>query len=343
MTRRHRRGILLWCAALLVAAATIGAADFTMAVKQVDPAVVTISTGDQSGSGFIFSAEGYVLTNRHVIEVEDADGKAVVTSDPITVKLQNEETIEATISHLSDDHDLCVLKTARTNLPTVQFVSSDRLKAGQDVAVIGAPLGLEHSVTHGIISALSREIEGRSYLQIDATLNDGNSGGPVIDEDGHVIGVTTKATTEGQSLGFAIPSTAVMQFLQAEDLSFSVVLGDAPAAPAATPEAEAPADGEPTPTPAPAAPAPEADAKLRMPASWLVWPIIISFVVALLTAMVVGLIFTRRSPCAAAQPTVTLGTQQPMQQPMQPIHPPAPPQAPAQQQEDLSDIDIDLH
>lgn len=334
MSPTYRLLGVLWCAALLMAATISCAAEFTSAVRQVDPAVVTITADDHAGSGFIFSPDGYILTNRHVIEPDDTEQDAEATADSITIKLQNDEQFPATITHLSTDHDLCVLKIDRTNLPAVQFASSDRLTAGQDVAVIGAPLGLEHSVTRGVISALAREIDGLDYLQIDAALNEGNSGGPVINEDGQVIGVAVKMAREGQSVGFAIPSAAVMQFLQANELNFSVVLGDAPAPPPT--ETEPPHAVEPEPTQA--VPDPEAHAPAappQMPISWLVWPIVISFVVALLTAMVIGLIFARRAPTAAtAAPAATAQPQQPLQQQ---------PQATPQQEEDLSDIDIDLH
>ncbi len=316
--------------AVLLLPAALCDADFSQAVKQIDPAVVTISSGEKSGAGFIFSPDGYVLTNRHVVE-ESADAE-------IKVKLQNDESLPATVAHSSVERDLGVLKIERTNLPVVQFASSDKLTTGQDVAAIGAPLGLEHSVTRGVISALSREIEGKTYTQIDAALNEGNSGGPVINENGQVIGVAVRVASEAQNVGFAVPSVAVMQFLQANGLNFNVVLGDAPAAAETEAEAE---DASPTaeegPAPVPAQP-PEgtpAPAPAQVPASWLLWPTIISFVVSLLTALVVSLIFARRGPSSAVQagagPAATVGTGAIM----------PPPAAPAE--EDLSDIEIDLH
>jgi len=325
MSRPHWLLSVVCCATLLLGAAMCSA-DFSQAFRQIDPAVVTITAGEKSGSGFIVSADGHVVTNRHVVE-EDEDVQ-------IVVKLQNDEEVEAAIAHSSIERDLCVLKIERTNLPVVQFASSDKLESGQEIAAIGAPLGLEHSVTRGVISALAREIEGKTYIQLDAALNEGNSGGPLINEDAQVIGMAVMVAEEAENVGFAIPSVAVMQFLQANGLNFNVALGEAPAPPSA------PAEPAPEPTPAEVAPRPEAagagTGQPQMGASWLVLVILISFVVALLTALVVSLIFARRTPTPAAQ--VAAGG------PAGPATPAAPPPpAPEEPEDDLSDIDIDLH
>ncbi len=337
MSRPHWLLGVVCCATLLLGAAMCSA-DFSQAFKQIDPAVVTITAGEKSGSGFIVSADGHVVTNRHVVE-EDGDVQ-------IVVKLQNDEEVEAAIAHSSIERDLCVLKIERANLPVVQFASSDKLESGQEIAAIGAPLGLEHSVTRGVISALAREIEGKTYIQLDAALNEGNSGGPVINEDAQVIGMAVMVAEEAENVGFAIPSVAVMQFLQANGLNFNVALGEAPAPPSAPvePEIEA-AEGEaeepaPEPTPGEVAPRPEAagagTGQPQMGASWLGLVILISFVVALLTALVVSLILARRTPTPAAQ--VAAGG------PTGPATPAAPPPpAPEEPEDDLSDIDIDLH
>ncbi len=336
MSRPHWLLSVVCCATLLLGAAMCSA-DFSQAFKQIDPAVVTISAGEKSGSGFIVSADGHVVTNRHVAE-EDEDAQ-------IVVKLQNDEKVEAAIAHSSIERDLCVLKIERTNLPVVQFASSDKLESGQEIAAIGAPLGLEHSVTRGVISALAREIEGKTYVQLDAALNEGNSGGPLINQDGQVIGVAVMVAEEAENVGFAIPSVAVMQFLQANGLSFNVALGEAPAPPSAPAEPEteaAEAEAEqpaPEPTPAEVAPRPGAagtgTGQPQMGVSWLVLVIVISFVVALLTALVVSLIFARRTPTPAAQ--VAVGG------PAGPATPIAPPPPAPEPEDDLSDIDIDLH
>jgi hypothetical protein len=326
--------LLLAVAALLAIPA---AGDFSEAVQRVDPAVVTITVGEQAGSGFIVSTEGHIVTNSHV--VEGALGADIV------VKLQNGESLKADLQHTSANRDLAVVKVDRANLPIVQFASSEQLTAGQDVAAVGAPLGLEHSVTRGVISALSREIDGNTYLQIDAALNEGNSGGPIINDEGQVVGVAVRVATEAQNVGFAIPSLDTMTFLQANEVQFNAVLGDAPAAPASpdagapeepapAPDAEQPPAAEPAPdAPAPAAPAPATPATGGLPGMWILWTVVISFVVSALVAVVVSMIFMRsRGPSGAAG--------QQVQQTGQPVSQPAPE---PQQEEDLSDIDIDLH
>jgi len=322
MSRAHIIATASIAAAFIFAVAALAAADFSQAVKQVDPAVVTITAGDKSGAGFIVSPDGYILTNNHVVEESDEAS--------LKVKLQNDEELPATIAHSAIEGDLCVLKIERTNLPVVQFASSQNLTSGQDVAAIGAPLGLEHSVTRGVVSALAREIEGLTYIQIDAALNEGNSGGPVINEQGQVIGVAVKMATEAQSVGFAIPSDAVMQFMQANGLNFNVALGDAPPQQETPPPADGPADEVPPPDTA-AQPV----ATPQMPLSWLVWPAIISFAISLLTAFIVTTIISRRGPPAA--PVAPAAPAQAGGAYSQPTPPPPP------QEEDLSDIDIDLH
>jgi Do/DeqQ family serine protease len=158
------------------------------------------------GSGFIISADGYILTNDHV--VEDA-GQIQVTvmghSEPLTAKVVGSDS----------DLDLAVLKIDNSgNLPYLQFGSSDSLRVGEWVIAIGNPYGLDHTVTVGVISAKGRpvSIENRNYrnlLQTDASINPGNSGGPLLNLAGQVVGVNTAVNASAQGIGFAIPSSTV--------------------------------------------------------------------------------------------------------------------------------------
>ncbi|MFO7947079.1 MAG: trypsin-like peptidase domain-containing protein [Armatimonadota bacterium] len=322
--------------ALAVLATVPASADFGDAVERVDPAVVMIMVGDQSGSGFLVSSDGYIVTNSHV-----AEG---ALGEEIEVKLQNGETLKAELKHQSGAEDLAVLKVERANLPVVQFASSEKLSHGQDVAAVGGPLGLEHSVTRGVISSLSREIDGKTYMQIDAALNEGNSGGPTINASGQVVGVAVSVVADAENVGFAIPSIDVMKFLQANSVPFTAAFGDAPAAPeaageaeAAPPEKAAPAGAEADQAPPapgnvePSTPAPGAPNAGQIPTTWIIWPIVISFVVSALTAIVISMLILRgRGPAP-----VTTQQSAPVQQPAA--------QAAPQQEEDLSDIDIELH
>ncbi len=332
-----RREIIVVTALLAVSMlfAASAVADFGDAVARVDPAVVMISVDNQSGSGFLVSSDGHIVTNSHVVEG--------ALGGEIMVKLQNGETLQAELKYQSGARDLAVLKVERTNLPVIQFASSEKLSHGQDVAAVGGPLGLEHSVTRGVISSLSREIDGTTYLQIDAALNEGNSGGPVINASGQVVGVAVSVVREAENVGFAIPSVDVMKFLQANSVPFTAAFGETPAAPETSAETEEAApdtavpegpEGQPAPAPEgaePAVPAPGPPEAGQIPTTWIIWPIVISFVVSALTAIVISMFIMRgRGPApAAGQPTA------PVQQPAA--------QAPPQQEEDLSDIDIELH
>jgi len=184
------------------------------------PSVVTIkvdagSEGSATGSGFVLDGKGHVLTNNHVVEPG-------VNGD-IEIVLSNGDTEKATIVGRDASYDLAVLKINRTDLKPLTLGPSDKVVVGDQVIAVGAPLGLDQTVTTGIVSALNRPVtpgEGTesSYInaiQTDAAINPGNSGGPLLDMTGKVIGVNsaiarvpgTSGSTGGSiGLGFAIPS-----------------------------------------------------------------------------------------------------------------------------------------
>lgn len=163
-----------------------------------------VSSTASSGTGFVIREDGYILTNHHVI-----DG-----ADEFTVTFSDGESYPATvIGSESDVSDIAVLKIDKTELDTVTFGSSSDMTVGEDITVIGNPLGeLTFSLTKGVVSALDRQIntDGNpiTMFQIDAAVNSGNSGGPAFDCCGNVVGIVTakyaSGTTEG--LGFCIPS-----------------------------------------------------------------------------------------------------------------------------------------
>jgi Do/DeqQ family serine protease len=161
------------------------------------------------GSGFIYSSEGYIITNEHVIH----------GANSIDVIIQGfKEPLPATVVGADFDLDLAVIKVkAGKPLPTLKTGDSNKVKVGNWVIAIGNPFGLDHTVTVGVISAKERPIsvENRSYknlLQTDASINPGNSGGPLLNLNGEVVGINT-AVAQAQGIGFAIPINTAKSIL----------------------------------------------------------------------------------------------------------------------------------
>ncbi|MEY2672801.1 MAG: hypothetical protein RLZZ508_678 [Actinomycetota bacterium] len=193
----------------------------------VTPAVVSIdatnSLGSATGTGFIIDSNGYIVTNNHVI----ADA---VYNSKITVTLADGQEFLASVVGNTYEYDIAVLKIKATGLPVVELGNSDGVVVGDTVIAIGSPLGLQSTVTSGIISALDRpvttgdndELSFIEALQTDAAINPGNSGGPLIDAKGRVIGVNSAIATNTSNkeeagsigLGFAIPINLVARIAQ---------------------------------------------------------------------------------------------------------------------------------
>ncbi|GAB3385026.1 DegQ family serine endoprotease [Azotobacter armeniacus] len=158
------------------------------------------------GSGFILSADGYVLTNNHV----------VADADEIIVRLSDRSELEAELVGADPLTDVALLKVKGSNLPTVKLGRTDKLKVGEWVVAIGSPFGFDHSVTAGIISATGRSLPNESYvpfIQTDVAINPGNSGGPLFDLEGRVIGINSQIFTRSggfMGLSFAIPIEVAM-------------------------------------------------------------------------------------------------------------------------------------
>lgn len=171
------------------------------------------ATGTATGSGVIISEDGYILTNNHVVNTSsNYSFYQVSEANKITVKLYNDETeYEAQIIGKDETTDLAVIKIDKNNLPAATLGDSDSLQVGEFSMAIGSPLGMESTVTAGIISATSRTItsDGKNYtvIQTDAAINSGNSGGALINSKGEVIGINTlKLSGSGvEGIGFAIP------------------------------------------------------------------------------------------------------------------------------------------
>ena len=194
------------------------------AVGRVAPAVVTIEVigggllgGTGTGSGFIFDADGWILTNRRVIE--NAQTLTVVTNEGREYPAEVYGTDTLT--------DLAIIKIEASNLPVAEIGTSADLEPGQIAIAIGNPLGYENSVTTGVVSGLGRHIQAtdaarsnpedlNNLIQTDAAINPGNSGGPLVNSAGQVIGVNTAVSTsdEGRGIGFAIPIDVAIPILE---------------------------------------------------------------------------------------------------------------------------------
>mgnify|MGYP000208229711 FL=1 len=163
------------------------------------------------GSGFLVSADGYIVTNNHVV----ADADVIhVTLDEDNGK---SETLKATLIGSDEETDLALLKVdAKKPLPFLTFGDSDALKVGEWLLAIGNPFGLDHTVTAGILSAKGRNIRSGpfdNFLQTDASINPGNSGGPLLNMAGQVVGINTAIIASGQGIGFAIPSNMAAKII----------------------------------------------------------------------------------------------------------------------------------
>jgi S1-C subfamily serine protease len=179
-------------------------------VKQIGEAVVQVRTPGGLGSGFFINADGYLITNFHVIEGETEI--SVEVYHQTDGQLDRETYKQVKIIAINKFHDLALLHIEDKNAPKFKYVTlgnSDALTVGDAVFAIGSPLGLERTVTSGILSTKTRELEGQLYLQTSAQINPGNSGGPLFNLAGEVVGVTNMKITFGEGLGFAIPAELV--------------------------------------------------------------------------------------------------------------------------------------
>ncbi len=187
-------------------------------VNQLGESVVQVRTPGGLGSGFIINEEGFLITNFHVIE-----GETQISIEVYHQKngdLERRSYKQVKIIALNKFADLALLKIDDKDAPKFARVSlgdSEALAVGDRVFAIGSPLGLERTVTEGIMSTKTRQMEGDLYLQTTAQINPGNSGGPLFSMRGEVIGVTNMKITFGEGLGFAIPIELVKFFLNHRD------------------------------------------------------------------------------------------------------------------------------
>jgi len=206
---------------------------------RVSPAVVQIQTsgygplsegdGDRGrtalivrqhavGSGVIVDANGYIMTNAHVVERAQRIRVALPmssTGSPTNVPAGRRQLFDAKVLGIHKESDLALLKIEQTDLPTLSLEQPQNIRVGQMVLAVGSPEGLQSSVTMGVISAVARQADptkSLNYVQTDAPINPGNSGGPLVDMNGHVVGINTFILSQSggsEGLGFAIPARLV--------------------------------------------------------------------------------------------------------------------------------------
>ena len=192
------------------------------ALVHIQPIISVYTSGEKqhttvTGSGVIFTREGYVLTNHHVVE----------NAEKVWCTLSNKERITATVVGSDPETDIAVLKLnleelKADSLPYAQLGNSDSLQVGQIVLALGSPLGLSRSVSMGVISSIDRYFPGSGssispynlWIQTDAAINPGNSGGPLINLDGEVIGINARGVIMAENLGFAIPINLAREIAQ---------------------------------------------------------------------------------------------------------------------------------
>jgi S1-C subfamily serine protease len=195
------------------------------AVARVMPSVVVIESrssggvlggANGTGSGFIFDPNGWILTNKHVVQ----------GADEISVKLNDSRVFTGRVYGIDTLTDLAIVKIDATGLPAASLGSSDELELGQLAIAIGNPLGnFENTVTTGVVSGLGRQIRAgdatgttseqlNNLIQTDAAINPGNSGGPLVNSAGQVIGINTAVNQDAQGIGFAIPISVARPIAQ---------------------------------------------------------------------------------------------------------------------------------
>jgi len=192
-----------------------------------------VATRRASGSGVIVDPEGYIVTNAHVVVgAQQLRVEIPTVSDGHSILATSSRTVTGRIVGIDLETDLAVIKIDERNLPVLAFADSDELRAGQIVLAFGSPLGFHNSVSLGVISAVARQLEPESpmiYVQTDASINPGSSGGPLVDLQGRLVGINTLIATEAgghEGLGFAAPSNIVRTVYEQIKKSGSVRRGE---------------------------------------------------------------------------------------------------------------------
>ena len=184
--------------------------------KSLGPAVIKVSSPGGLGSGVIISPDGFAITNAHVIQGEQSL-RATVWFRQADGSLKRVEIDDVEIEAVSNSLDLALIRIKHPDGKPFQVAPmemDDQVEAGQRVFAIGNPLGLERTLTEGVVSVPAMQLDGRAYIQTDTPINPGNSGGPLFNMRGEVVGITNMKITLGENVGFAIPARFVKDFVR---------------------------------------------------------------------------------------------------------------------------------
>ncbi len=303
-------------------------------IEGAKPAVLQVSVDEEGkqriGTGFFINTDGVAVTCAHVV-----GGHPMVD-----VELYGKKKTQAQVTFRDEKADVALLKVPVDNSPALALADSASVKQGDSVVAIGSPFAID-SATRGIISSLPSEEKDQPFLQTDAALNPGNSGGPLLNSQGEVLGVAVRVLKGAQGMGFALPSNDLLKLLNQQGVSALVVPSHKQFSLKLVEGARPPAGETPSP---PETDVPEVPAEEKPPANPAVWVLVIFIIMAIAT--VITWLFMKKGP----------HTPMPGQQPVQPqevgpepeIHfggPTTPqPQAPREEpEENLDDIDIQLH
>ncbi|HHV16065.1 MAG TPA: trypsin-like serine protease [Gelria sp.] len=299
--------LLLSISVLLVK--PVAAEDASQLFDFVSPSVVSVMTGNQViGSGFIVNSEGYIVTCAHVAK----------KGTKLKVKLFDGRVVPVEVLDQDAKLDLAVLQTKEKSLPTANL-SLMAVKTGNNVYAVGAPLGMESSLSQGVVANPSRTIEGNNFIQVNIAINSGNSGGPLFNASAQVVGVNSMKMNEAEGIGFAIPSSTVVKYLQSNNVPVATV----------TPTKESKPAGKPDTGEKPAPIQPEIGGKV-VP----LWIVIGVIIILVLAAGGGGYWYYRRRRARAlssgveeSEPEIVLSSRERQQSPPE---------------DNLEDIDIDL-
>lgn len=183
--------------------------------KQFGESVIKVSTPSGLGSGFIIHPDGYAITNAHVVQGETKLKCTVYEQGELNFRRRIIDDVE--IIAVNNHLDLALIKMEHPEgkkFPAIYIQGAEKLGAGEEVFAIGAPLGLERTLSRGVVSTTQRNFEGMTYIQTDTQINPGNSGGPLFNMQGEVIGVTNMGIPFGEGLNFAIPARYIRDFIR---------------------------------------------------------------------------------------------------------------------------------